>query len=108
MNSILKEAYVKIKHVEPDTSLADWELAEAIVNDFNVPVLGEDFSKQVIFTIVNGAIEYPDQETTTRIVGRAEGFASELFEGLSDEPHMAELEREENKDLYKKDRGGMK
>lgn len=66
------------------------------MNNWDVPKLGKDLSKEVIFQVVNH-ISYPDKEKTTEIVGRAENFATELFRELSDiDPHMdviAELER---------------
>ncbi len=94
MNTILKQAYIQTEGREPDPSLVDWQLAEALVNNFRVPVLGEELAKEVIFQIINHVLVYPDRATTTRIVGKAEALASELFsgEGISDEPHMADIE----------------
>lgn len=72
------------------TGLEDWQIAEALMDHFNVPLLEEELAKKCIFKIVNH-IGYPDRETTTRIVLRAEGFATELWPELPDEPHMAEI-----------------
>lgn len=88
-NKILDEACLKI--FGKDFDYDDWHIAELVVENFDVRRLGEDLARQVIFQIVNHVF-YPDQEITTRIVGRAEALASELFSSISDEPHMAELE----------------
>jgi hypothetical protein len=92
MDPTLKRAYKIIFEAEPEPGMKDWQIAEKLLDRFNVRKLGEELAKECVHRIVN-YIKYPDRETTTRIVGRAEGFASELWEGLPDEPHMAELER---------------
>jgi hypothetical protein len=96
MVATLTEAYRKTFGWEPG-DMADWQIAERLMDNFNVPLLGEGLAKQCIFRIVNH-IHYPDRETTTRIVLRAEGFASELWDELPDEPHMAEIAHLENRE----------
>lgn len=96
MNQILKEAYTKITGQEPAETMKDWELADYLANSFNYRVLGEDLAKQMIFTIVNHVHDYPDDETTKRIVGKAEGIAEEM--GIVDEGHMADIEAAENRE----------
>lgn len=93
-NEILDEASMKIFGKVFD--FEDWQIAELIIHNFSVPSLGEELAKQVIFKVVNHTI-YPNQEITTSVVGHAESLATELFDGLSDEPHMAQLEWLENK-----------
>jgi hypothetical protein len=90
MDAVIRKAYAVIFSRQPDPELSDWEVAESVLDSFNVPLLGEDLAKACIFRIVNH-IEYPDQQTTTRVVGRAEAYAAELWDDLSDEPHMADL-----------------
>jgi len=88
-NKILDEACLKIFNKVFDYQ--DWQIAELLIENFNVRKLGEDLAKQLIFQAINH-IFYPDQDTTTRVVGRAEALASELFNNISNEPHMADLE----------------
>jgi len=71
-------------------------MAELLMDNFNVPELGEDLAKEVIFRVTNH-VEYPNSETTQEIVIRAERKATELFDGLSDEPHMDDIAWEETK-----------
>jgi len=96
MDKTLKKSYEKIFKKEPDVDLKDWELAQKIVGEWNVPALGEDLAKETIFKIVNH-ISFPNGEKTVEIVGKAEEMATELFEELENvDPHMdviAELER---------------
>ena len=102
--SIISEAYKKIFDKDPE-GMEEWKIAEEIINKFDVPKMGKDMAKQVIFQIVNH-IDYPNRETTVEIVGRAEGLASELFEELlGDEPNMSELEWLENKYWENKNKG---
>ena len=90
----LREAYEIIFAAAPDASAETWQIAEAILDNFDVPKLGEDLARRCIFRIVNH-VHYPDRLTTTRLVGRAESFATELWDDLPDEPHMADLEVKE-------------
>jgi hypothetical protein len=94
MDSILSEAYDLIFSRRPPEHMPDWQLAERILDTFNVPLLGEELARRCIFRIVNH-IEYPDRQTTVRLVGRAESYAGELWPDLSDEPHMADIEVKE-------------
>ena len=94
MDSILTRAYKITFDSDPPEGAVDWQLADALMSNSNVPKLGEDLAKQVIFRAVNHVF-YPDRTTTERIVGTAEGFAPELWGDLSDEPHMADIARKE-------------
>lgn len=95
MDQTLSRAYKIIFETEPEPGMENWQIAEKLLDRFSVPKLGEELAKECIFRIVNH-VRYPDRETTVRIVGRAEGFASELWDELPDEPHMAEIERLEH------------
>lgn len=95
MDATLNLAYKIVFGIEPELGMKDWQIAEKLLDRFDVPKLGEELAKECIHRIVNH-IPYPNNETTHRIVGRAEGFASELWDELSNEPHMAELERLEH------------
>ncbi|OHA93133.1 MAG: hypothetical protein A3E02_01635 [Candidatus Zambryskibacteria bacterium RIFCSPHIGHO2_12_FULL_38_34] len=92
----LEEAYKKIFNKEPG-NLENWEIAKDLMNNWNVPILGEDLAKRVIFKVVNHVI-FPSDEITKEVVLKAENKATELFNELkTDEPHMdqiAILERE--------------
>lgn len=92
MDQALNRAYKIVFGAKPEPGMKNWQVAEKLLDRFDVPKLGEDLAKSCIHRIVNH-IEYPDVETTRRIVGRAEGLASELWDELPDEPHMAEIER---------------
>ncbi len=94
MDQTLSRAYKIIFETEPESGIKDWQIAEKLLEHFNIPKLGEELAKECIHRIVNH-IKYPDMETTKRVVGRAEGFASELWDELPSEPHMAEIERKE-------------
>lgn len=94
MTAAIVEAYHLILGSEPNPGLAQWQIAEAVLNQFDVPRLGDKLAKRCIFEIVNH-INYPNQEITTRLVSRAEGLATELWDDLPDEPHMAEIEWKE-------------
>ena len=71
MDSILIGAYKQTFDRDPADGGSDWEIADALMMNFNVPKLGEDLAKQVIFRVVNH-IDYPDKATTERIVGKAD------------------------------------
>jgi hypothetical protein len=90
MNEVLGRAYMFIFGIRPPSSLPDWLMAEMILNKFDVPKLGEELAKQCIFQIVNH-ISYPDHATTRLVVGHAENLATELWDELPDEPHMAQI-----------------
>lgn len=94
MNQIIIRAYNKIFNQGPPADTQDWQAAEKILNNFSVPKLNEELAEQFLVEVIL-RIEYPDQETTSRLVGRAEGLIGELREDLPDEPHMAEIERSE-------------
>ena len=89
-NPVLVKAYEIIFGKPPE--MPDWWTAEKLMEHFDVPKLGERLAAQCLFEIVDG-IHYPDRESTTRIVGRAEGFLSEIFPELNQEPHMSEIGR---------------
>lgn len=94
MDTILVQAYKIIMGSNPAPGMADWEIARAILEGFDVSKTGETLAKECIFRIVNHIV-YPSKDLTTQIVGRAELFASELWSDLGDEPHMADIERKE-------------
>ena len=102
MNSTLKKGYQIIFGKEPEVHKQEWQVAEEIMNNFNVPKLGEDMAKEVLFEVILH-VPYPDIEITHRIVGRAEGFAEELFEELVEhDAHMDAIEVLERK--YREDK----
>jgi hypothetical protein len=99
--SAVFDAYKIIHMQEPSSELADWQVAEAVLNDFRVRELGDDLAKSVIYEIVN-YVHFPNQETTTRIVGHAENLATELWDELPDEPHMADIAHLEYKEQQRR------
>ena len=101
MANHIREAYEILFNHAPDPVMTDWQVAGAVLDNFNVPKIGEKAAKECIYEIVNH-IAYPDQETTRRMVSRAEGFATELWDDLPDEPHMAEIEYKEYEDYSKR------
>lgn len=113
MNSILKKSYQLIFGREPDSPRPDWQIAEDIIKNWDVPKLGEELSKECIFEIV-GRVTYPDFETTRRIVGHAEELSTELFPELANlDPHMDVIEflekkyHERHHDLTKETEGAI-
>ncbi|MFZ5559246.1 MAG: hypothetical protein ACOZAL_00410 [Patescibacteria group bacterium] len=111
-------AYKKLFNKEPEAETEEWRLAQKIVSHWNVPKLGEELALETLFEILNHT-DYPDTETTHRIVGRAENLISEFLPELSEhDAHMdvieflerkyykekeakKEKEKEENKELRK-------
>jgi hypothetical protein len=97
MTDILIKAYANIFGSKPDPTLKEWELARAIMANWDVPALGEDLARECIFRIVNHT-DFPTPETTKEVVGLAEDKATELFPELEGvDPHMdviAHLERQ--------------
>lgn len=100
METILREAYKIIFNKDPK-GLEDWQVADELLEGFDVPKLGEELAKECIHKIVN-YIDYPDRETQIKIVGRAEGLAKELWDELPDEPHMNEIRHLEYSDKNKR------
>jgi hypothetical protein len=94
MDSAANRAFKKIFSKEPE-GLEQWELAQQVLKNFNITLIGEELAKDVILETVNST-QYPDRETLHEVVGLAEGFASEIFDEYNKhenaEPHMAELE----------------
>lgn len=94
MDSAANRAFKKIFSKEPE-DLEQWELAQQVLKNFNIPLLGDELAKDVILEAVNST-KYPNRETLHEVVGLAEGFASEIFAEYDKhenaEPHMAELE----------------
>jgi len=103
VNHVLNQVYKVVFGFGPEIGIEDWQIAEKLLDHFDVPRLGEKLAKECIYQIVNH-ICYPDQETGMRIVSRAEGLASELWDNLSDEPHMAEIERLEFLEYWTKNK----
>jgi hypothetical protein len=90
--NILSNAYMTIFSSKPE-NMAEWQMAQKLMENFDVQKLGEELAKEVIFEIVNHT-SFPNNEITKEIVQRAESFAVELFSELkTNEPHMAEIER---------------
>lgn len=105
MSRKLIEAYKIIFGDEPPADMEIWRIAEKVMekDNFSFRKLGEELAGEAIYEVVLD-IPYPDKETTERIVGRAEGLASELWDDLPDEVHMADLERKRRE--MKKYNGG--
>ena len=64
MDSVLTRAYKITFDSDPPEGAVDWQLADALMSNFNVPKLGEDLAKQVVFRAVNHVF-YPDKTTST-------------------------------------------
>lgn len=78
--------------------LADWQMAEAVIKNFDVKKIGEELARGVIFEIVNH-IQFPNAEKTREIVGKAENLATEFIAEFSpqNEPNMDEMDYLERK-----------
>lgn len=95
--STLTKAYQIIFDKEPEVEKAEWQVAKEIIENWNVPKLGEDFAKECLFEIILH-VPFPNEETTKEVVGRAEDFAEELFEELAGhDAHMDAVEVLERK-----------
>lgn len=100
MDSVLKEAYIKIFENEPIESMKTWEVAEKIMSNWNVPKMGESLARNVIFRVVNHT-EYPNDDISRNVIGTALEFSTELWDDLPDEPHVDQLAYKEYQELYK-------
>jgi hypothetical protein len=100
MPDALAEAYKLLQNEVPKTDSARWQIAEAVLSKFSVPTLGEDLARECLIQIIC-YVEFPNDELAQRLVGRAEGLATELWDDLSDEPHMSELEWKDYKGFQK-------
>jgi hypothetical protein len=91
----LTDAYRKIFNEKPPENYEDWQLAQEIFRDFDVPALGEEFAKWVCWFVIC-EIQYPTQEIRHTIVIHAECHSAELFEEFDcmayAEPHMDQIE----------------
>lgn len=91
MRGKLARAYKVVTDGEPDPRWTEGQLAEKILNNWSVPRLGESLARQIILLIV-ADVQFPDLDSTRRVVGHAENLATELWPELPEEPHMAQLE----------------
>ena len=100
-NDILTVAYLKLFENEP-VDLELWQIAKEILNNWNVPKLGEELAEECILQIVNH-VRFPNTEITKEIVGKAEELGVELFPeiGIHD-PSMDVYEWIENKRVAEK------
>ena len=103
MSNVLIQAYRTLLGADPNPDMQEWELAQTIVHQWTVPLLGEELAREYIFCIVNHVM-FPTPGQTREIVGLVEDKATELFPELEGvDPHMdviAHLERryhEQNK-----------
>lgn len=90
MDNDLTQAYIKIFGENPTVN-SDWQLAEKIVENWNVPKLGEDLAKLAVLKAING-VNYPDDETAKQIMAKFLSLATELWPELPEEPHVAQIE----------------
>ena len=73
---------------DSDRDLMPWEKARLIIENFNVPALGEEKAFDVLIDIVN-YVRFPDVPTTNEYVGRVEGLLAEILDIDADrEIHM--------------------
>ena len=95
-NETIAEAYRKIYGKDPESETEEWRLASDILDNWNVPALGEDLAKETLFRIINHT-PFPSEPLTESVVGVAEEKITELFPEMGEsDPHMAliaELER---------------
>lgn len=97
MNKSIVKAFTLLFGSEPEPDKKEWQIASEILDNWNVPLLGEDLSKECLFRIINHT-SFPNSKLTRLIVGIAEEKITELFPelGWQDHVHMdvvAELER---------------
>ena len=94
-DKVLIEAYRTLCGHSPDQEMEDWQLVPEILNRWNVPKLGENFAREIIFEIVLHT-QFPDEnanmEITKAYVHDAEQKGVELFPEIGD--------RDPSMDLY--------
>ena len=92
IGSAIDKAFEILGGVSGEENSEDWKKAKFILDNFNVPKLGEKFARNILFDVVIH-VHFPDVQTTTHYVGQAEGLLGELLDVDADrELHMAEIE----------------
>ncbi len=92
MDKTLLEAYTIIHGSEPAPGMEEWQAAKYVLENMDVPKLGEDLAKRTLFSLIN-RIRYPNKELTTEIVGGAEDELTEFYPERGDKDmdmHVAE------------------
>ena len=105
MNGQLKivAAYKKLFDKEPESNAEQWRLAREIITKWDVPKIGEELALETLFEIINHT-NFPDDETTRKIVGKAEYLISAFLPEMSEhDPHMSVIEFLEGEHYKKKE-----
>ena len=78
MNDILIEAYKKLHGGEEPMETEEYHVASKILDEWNVPKLGEDLAKETLFSILKYT-PFPSPALSDSIQGRAEEKIMELY-----------------------------
>lgn len=92
-DNTLKEAYRVMHQADAPDAVSDWEFAQELLAEWNVPLLGEDLAKRCLFQLINHIPKESDETKMREIIGAAEEKLPELFPeiGLKDpDMHVAE------------------
>lgn len=94
-DTILAQAYQVLNNQKSGPEMENWQAAADILEHWDVPKLGEELAREVIFQIVLDT-QFPDRdgnmETTKKFVHDAEHKGIELFPEIGD--------RDPSHDLY--------
>ena len=79
---------------KPPSRLSLWQVAKAVIENFDGGKLGEVLGRDALEHIVL-YVDFPDRPTTTEVVGRAEDLLPEVSTEYSpcEEVHMATVSR---------------
>lgn len=91
MHQEVVEVYKKLFDREAP-EIPEWQAVEQVLDSFGVPKIGEELAENFLMIVINH-VDFPNREVQNKLVGRAEGLIGELREDLSDEVHMAEVDR---------------
>lgn len=91
IREIFYEAYFILFGDYPSKRMAEWMVAEKVLDYFDIRRLGEERARIFLMEVITNH-HFPSQHIR-RVVLKAEELAVEVFPEINtDEPHMAELE----------------
>ncbi len=93
MDQTVTKAYTIIFAHPPEASLKQWDIIEQVLENWDVPKMGEDLAKESLFLIINHIPKEANEERMHDLIGQAESKIPELFPeiGLRD-PDMHVVE----------------
>jgi len=92
MREVFLEAYFLLFKDEPIEEMEEWQVIEAVLDNFDIRTLGEEKAQEFLIEVISNH-RISGAEKIRQIVGKAEELSTEVFPKIiSDEPHMAKFE----------------